>query len=103
MAAGPERPARLRDGRLLLTFTQRAIYYPIGLQAIVSHDDGETWDFPHDRIIIEGKTPWGMPSGGGFGNTVQLAGETLISCYTYRGADDMTHLELVCWSLPPPV
>ena len=84
----------------MATFTQRAIYYPIGLQAIFSYDDGETWDFDSDRIIIEGKTPWGMASGGGFGNAIQLDDETLISCYTYRGADDQTHLEVVRWPLP---
>jgi len=36
------RVIRLQDGRLLMTFTQRAVFYPIGLQAILSHDDGET-------------------------------------------------------------
>ena len=92
---------RLQDGRLLMTFTQRSTFYPIGLQAILSDDDGETWDFNSDRIIIEGKTPWGMDQGGGFGNTVQLADGTLVSCYTYRGADNATHLEVVRWALPP--
>ena len=90
---------RLRDGRLLATFTQRAIFYPIGLQAIFSHDDGETWDFRSDRIIIEGKTPWGMESGGGFGNTVQLPDGTLVSCSSYMGADGGFHVEVARWSL----
>ena len=94
------RPLRLRDGRLLLTFTQRAIFYPIGLQAIISYDDGETWDFKHDRIIIEGKTPWGSASGGGFGNTLQLNDGSLISGYTYCGEDGRIHLEVVRWTLP---
>ena len=94
------RVMRLQDGRLLMTLTQRSTFYPIGLQAILSHDDGETWDFQNDRIIIEGKTPWGLASGGGFGNTLQLKDSTLISCYTYRGADDKTHLEVVRWRLP---
>ncbi|MBI3465163.1 MAG: exo-alpha-sialidase [Planctomycetes bacterium] len=93
------RVIHLRDGRLLMTFTQRSTFYPIGLQAVLSDDDGETWDFIHDRIIIEGKTPWGMAQGGGFGNTLQLKDDTLVSCYTYRGADDKTHLEVVRWRL----
>lgn len=102
---------RLQDDRLLMTFTQRGVFYPIGLQAILSQDDGETWDFEADRIIIEGKTPWGMVSGGGFGNTVQLADGTLVSCYTYRAADNElstlyddfsipTYLEVARWRLP---
>jgi hypothetical protein len=94
------RVIRLQDGRLLMTFTQRSTFYPIGLQAVLSDDEGETWDFDSDRIIIEGKTPWGKPSGGGFGNTLQLPDGTLVSCYTYRGADDQNHLEVVRWSLP---
>jgi hypothetical protein len=96
------RVLRLADGRLLLTFTQRSTVYPIGLQAVLSYDDGKTWDLHSDRIIVEGKTPWGMASGGGFGNTLQLKDGTLISCYTYRGADDRTHLEMVRWKLPVP-
>ena len=91
----------MTDGRLLMTFTQRSTFYPIGLQAIISHDDGETWDFDSDRIIIEGKTPWGMPSGGGFGNTVQLADGGLVSCCSYRAADNKTYVEVVRWRLPP--
>ena len=94
------RVLKLKDGRLLLTFTQRGIFYPIGLQAVLSYDEGRTWDFNSDRIIIEGKTPWGITSGGGFGNTVQLEDETLISCYSYRKEDNQTYLEVVRWRLP---
>lgn len=100
-----------------MTFTQRGLIYPIGLQAILSLDDGETWDFQSDRIIIEGKTPWGMYQGGGFGNTLQLKDGGLISCYSYRAVDNkdpaqvsvgpgkhaqmgLTHVEVVRWRLP---
>jgi photosystem II stability/assembly factor-like uncharacterized protein len=96
------RVLRLHDGRLLLTFTQRSLTYPIGLQAVLSHDDGQTWDFQNDRLILEGKTPWGLPQGGGFGNSVQLADGGLVSCYSYRGADNKTHVEVVRWRLPAP-
>ncbi len=94
------RVIRLKDGRLLMTFTQRSTIYPIGLQAVFSHDDGETWDFNNDRIIIEGRTPWGMPQGGGFGNTIELPDGRLISCYTFRGLDNKTFLEVVHWRMP---
>jgi hypothetical protein len=94
------RVLRLHDGRLLLTFTQRALTYPLGLQAVLSHDDGATWDFRSDRLVLEGKTPWGRAQGGGFGNTVQLRDEGLVSCCSYRGADDKTYLEVVRWRLP---
>ena len=101
-AAHYPRLLRLADGRVLLTFTQRGVIYPIGLQAIISYDDGKTWDFDNDRIVLEGKTPWGRPQGGGFGNTLQLADGGLLSCYSYRGTDNRTHVEVVRWKIPAP-
>lgn len=95
------RVLRLRDGRLLMTYTQRSLVYPIGLRALLSYDDGATWDFDHDKIVIEGRTPWGSPQGGGFGNTLQLADGHLLSCYSYRALDGQTYLEVVHWQLPP--
>ncbi len=59
-----------------------------------------TWDFEFDQIVIEGKTPWGASQGGGFGNTVQLSDGMLVSCYSYRGTDNGTHIEVVRWRLP---
>ncbi len=91
---------RLRDSRVLCTYTQRDLLYPIGLRAIISYDDGVTWDFEYDQIVIEGKTPWGCPSGGGFGNTLELKDGTLISCYSYLAADQKTYVETVRWQLP---
>lgn len=92
---------RLQDGRLLLTFTVRSNSTdgrPLGLRAIVSPDDGETWDFAHDRIVI-GDRNHGA-SGGGFGNTIQLADGTLVSVHSYRGEDGNTRVEAVRWTLP---
>lgn len=92
---------RLRDGRLLLTFTVRSNSkdgYPLGLRAIISPDDGETWDFEHDRIVISDRNQGA--SGGGFGNTIQLADESLISVSSYRRGDNKTQVEAVAWRLP---
>lgn len=92
---------RLHDGRLLLTFTVRSNAtdgHPLGLRALISPDDGETWDFTHDRIVISDRNHGA--SGGGFGNTVELANGKLVSVYSYRGDDGKTHVEVVHWSLP---
>ena len=94
------RVLRLRDGRRLLTYTQRAVSWPIGLRAMLSYDDGETWDFENDQIILEGFTPWGAESGGAFGNTLELADGTLVSCYSYRASDSRTYIEVVRWRIP---
>ena len=92
---------KLADGRLLLTFTVRSGStdgYGLGLRAILSHDDGDTWDFRHDRLVIS-DTNTGA-SGGGFGNTVQLPDGSLVSVYSYRKPDNKTYIETVRWSLP---
>lgn len=93
---------RLSDGRLLLTFTVRALRPPLGVHAVLGKEssDGFKFDFEHDRIVIDEKTPLGKSSGGGFGPTVQLDDGTLVTSYSYRTADDQTHLEVARWRLP---
>src|SRR5207244_1123920 len=74
---------RLQDGRMLLTFTVRALRPPLGVQAVlgVEKDNGFVLDFKQDRLVLDDKTPANQPSGGGFGNTVQLKDGTLVSAY----------------------
>jgi hypothetical protein len=67
----------------------------------VETDDGFEFDFVHDRIMLDTRTPVGKFQGGGFGPTVQLGDGTLVTSYSYRGTDDKTHLEVVRWHLPP--
>jgi len=94
------RVVRLHDGRLLMTYTQRSTFYPLGLRAILSYDDGETWDFSADQIVIEGFTPWGQESGGGFGNTIQLPDGSLATCYSYNSGDTRNEIDVVRWRMP---
>ena len=100
---------RLRDGRLLLTFTQRANARPFGLRAVVGaeHEDGFEFDLQRDLVMIDTKTPDTLSSGGGFGCTVQLDDGTLVSSYSYRtevdefaGPDRQLHCEVARWRLP---
>ena len=93
---------RLQDGRLLLTYTQRGGEPPIGVRAVVGKEseDGFRFDFDHDLILLDTKTPAGKLSGGGFGPTVQIDDGTLITSISYRDANDKTHLEVVRWRLP---
>ena len=62
--------------------------------------DGFEFDFTHDRLMLDTRTPIGKPPGGGFGPTVQLKDGTLVTSYSYRGEDDKTHLEAMRWKLP---
>ena len=96
---------RLQDKRLLLTFTVRDLKPPLGVRAIIGTetDDGFEFDFAHDRIMLDTRTPIGKYQGGGFGPTVQLDDGTLVTSYSYRGDDDKTHLEVVRWKAPTAV
>src|SRR5262249_45099396 len=93
---------RLQDRRLLLTFTVRDLRPPLGVRALVGAEtaDGFRFDFAADRLLLDARAPVGEPQGGGFGPTVQLADRTLVTSYSYRTADDQTHLEVVRWRLP---
>jgi len=97
-------PAMLRLGgdRLVLTFTVRDYKRPLGLRAIlgIEEEDGFRFDFGHDRIMLDTKTPDDKPQGGGFGNTVRLDDGTLVSCYSYRDSEDRILTEVVRWALP---
>jgi hypothetical protein len=92
---------RLKDKRLLMTFTVRDLKPPLGVRAVTGEEtrDGFEFDFGSDRVMLDTKTPKGKPSGGGFGPTVQLDDGTLVTSYSYRGRDDKTHLEVVRWKL----
>jgi len=92
---------RLQDGRLLLTLTVRSIKIPLGVQAVLGCEtvDGLRFDFVHDRVVLDEKTPPGLDSGGGFGPTVQIDDGTLVTAYSYRDAQARTHLEAVRWRL----
>lgn len=93
---------RLRDQRLLLTFTVRDLHPPLGVRALLGTetDDGFEFDFAHDRLMLDTRTLIGKYQGGGFGPTVQLDDGTLVTSYSYRGDDDKTHLEVIRWKAP---
>ncbi len=94
----------LKSGRWLLTFSSGYWHAspPLGVRAILGKEtvDGFEFDFEHNRLMLDTKTPIGKPSGGGFGRTVQLDDGMLVTSYSYRGEDDKTHLEVVRWKLP---
>ena len=94
---------RLADGRLLLTFTVRAMHRPLGVRAVVGREthDGFAFDLRNDRLMLDVQTAPGVYSGGGFGRTVQLDDGTLVSSYSWRDAQFVVHSEVVRWRLPP--
>jgi len=97
-------PAVIRLGgeRVLFTFTVRTLREPLGLRAVVGaeSDDGFTADLDCDRIMLDTQTAPGVTSGGGFGPTVQLEDGTLVTSYSWRDAEHVTHMEVMRWRLP---
>lgn len=93
---------KLLDGRLLLTFTVRSLRRPLGLRAVLGEEtgDGFHFDLQHDRFLLDTQTAPGVSSGGGFGCTVQLDDGTLVSSYSWRDAEHVTHMEVLRWKLP---
>ncbi len=103
---------RLADGRLLFTYTQRSIDPPLGVRALLGRetDDGVAFDFDHDVIMLDTRTPIGRCSGGGFGNTVELDDGTMVTSYSYWkpevGPSDppippkLFNCEVVRWHMP---
>jgi len=92
---------RLKDKRLLLTLTVRDLKPPLGVRALlgVETEAGFAFDFTRDRLMLDTQTG-SRAQGGGFGPTVQLEDGTLVTSYSYRGADEKTHLEVVRWKAP---
>lgn len=85
----------LADGRLLCTYGhQRA---PLGVQAVVSEDGGETWDVAHRAIVADD----GASSALGYHPmSVQLAGGGIYTAYYTGDARGVPYSVGVRWELP---
>ncbi|MFM1550240.1 MAG: sialidase family protein [Lentisphaeria bacterium] len=93
---------RLADGRLLLTYTVRALDPPLGVRAVIGEEtaDSIAFDFDADIIVIDDQTPDGLSSGGGFGATLQLADGALLTPYSWRNEANETRVDAIRWKLP---
>jgi len=88
----PSHLLRLADGRLLMTYGHRRA--PLGNQARVSQDEGQTWS---EAIIISGDGPGGDL---GYPSTAQLAGGGLLTVWYERMSDSpLAVLRQAKWSL----
>ena len=85
----------LADGRLLCTYGhQRA---PLGVQAVVSADGGETWDTAH-RVVVAGD---GASDELGYHPmSVQLDDASIYTAYYDRAGDGVPYSVGVRWRLP---
>jgi hypothetical protein len=92
----------LSGTQVLFTYTVRALQPHLGVQAVLGTATSTSYapNFKSDVLLLDEETPSNETSGGGFGNTVQLADGILVTAYSYRGSDGNTHVEVVRWILP---
>ena len=70
----PAHVIRLRDGALLCAYAHRR--HPFGVRAVLSRDDGETWDAAHEKILRDDSA--GVV---GYPTSVELADGTIFTAY----------------------
>ncbi len=71
--------SRLKDGRILLTYGRRQP--PYGVRALLSYDDGKTWDHENRIVLAADSASWDC----GYPSSVQLDnGEIVTVFYSYE-------------------
>jgi len=108
---GPPHLLRLKDGRILCSYGYRASQ-PMGIRAIVSEDEGQTWTGP--MILQEGvgyssslyKRKWRnrfkLPHAGndiGYPVSIQLDDESILTVYYITNSDKITHIASTKWNI----
>ena len=107
---------RLHDGRLLMTWTHRSNLidddgFGTGSRGLLSYDDGYTFDFNSDYIVIKAQddasplavssgcapSAGGCGCGVGYGNTLQLHDGSLLSATSF---DIGQTIDIALWQLP---
>ena len=76
----------LKDGRVLCTYGYRR--EPFGVRAVLSSDDGETWDIDNE-IIIRGD---GLHRDLGYPASIQRQDGSILSIYYFSGEDGIRHI-----------
>lgn len=102
----PSHVIELADGRLLLTYGVR--HYPMGAQAVLSSDQGQTWDMDNRFMLAwHGALCWHGPALHPYPNghpcSTQRQDGKIVTAY-YRTADPKDHqstlVEAVIWDPP---
>ncbi len=90
----PSSVLRLQDGRLLLTYGYR--HRPYGIRAVLSDDDGRTWDTKHVLVLrADGAGP-----DLGYPRSVQLRDGAIVTLYYFMVDDGIRHIACTRWRVP---
>ena len=101
----PAHLLKLRDGRVLCSYGYRRD--PMGARAVVSNDQGVTWDIANTVVLRDdGSTPGQLntdfPYTGenvGYPTSVQLDDGSIVTAYHITTPDEMTHVAATRWEL----
>lgn len=98
----PAHLMKLEDGRILCTHGYRR--RPMGVRAVLSEDDSETWDTDNPVILRDdggGHSPHrGEGTGAGdvgYPVSIQLADGEVLTAYYITPADNVTHSAATIW------
>ena len=84
----------LPDGRLVLTYGHR--HPPYGVRAVVSRDEGLTWDTEHVLTLRNDGAGYDL----GYPRSLLLKDGTILTVYYFTGDDEVTHIAATRWRLP---
>ncbi|MCX6991956.1 MAG: sialidase family protein [Kiritimatiellaeota bacterium] len=90
----PSSVIRLQDGRLLLTYGYRHV--PYGIRAVLSKDDGRTWQTDQVQVLRTDGYNFDL----GYPYSVQLKDGTIVTVYYFVTADFITHIACTRWQAP---
>ncbi len=110
IVGGPPHLLRLNDGRILETYSYR--YGKMGIRAIVSNNEGNTWN---NKIVLRDdggyrsglherkwRNRFRLPNPGndvGYPVSIQLDSNEILTAYYITNSDKVTHIAVTKWQI----
>ncbi|MBT4821139.1 MAG: exo-alpha-sialidase, partial [Lentisphaerae bacterium] len=85
---------KLQDGRALLTYGYR--HAPFGIRAVLSNDEGLTWDTEHTIVLRNDGGGYDL----GYPRSTQLQNGNIFTIYYFTGDNRITHIAGTVWQVP---
>jgi sialidase-1 len=85
---------KLVDGRILCTYGFRK--HPYSVKAVLSIDNGETWDIENTIIIKENAPFWDM----GYPSSCQKKDGNIVTVYYWVDENNVRYIESAIWEVP---
>ncbi len=84
----------LRDGRLVLTYGYR--HSPYGIRAVISRDQGLSWDTNHVIVLRNDGAGYDL----GYPRSMQLKDGTILTVYYFTDDQHVTYIACTRWHAP---